>query len=135
MTANAVQKATLAIAAVVLAIAVLGYVAMASPVAAQTATTTSTSSAGSQGRMQAPGWGAGTPANVRGPLGQGPMMRGGHAMAQNQVNISVGQTFTVTSTQGKYFVPGTPSTNGTASGTLKFTVTGKLSGGYTLSVS
>ena len=45
----------------------------------------------------------------------------------------MGQTFTITSTSGKYFVVGS-KTNGTASGTLSFTVTGKLAGGYTLSL-
>ena len=54
--------------------------------------------------------------------------------SQSQVNIPVGQAITITSTQGRYFVVGTPSDNGTASGTLTFTVTGKLSGGYTLSL-
>lgn len=59
---------------------------------------------------------------------------GGRWSGQNQVNVVVGQTITLTSTSGKYFVVGTPKTNGTASGTLTFTVTGKLSEGYTLSV-
>jgi hypothetical protein len=53
---------------------------------------------------------------------------------QSQVNLSVGQTITVTSTSGEYTTIGTSSTNGTASGTLTFTVTGKLSEGYTLSL-
>jgi hypothetical protein len=53
---------------------------------------------------------------------------------QSQVSLSVGQTVTVTSTSGEYFVVGGPSTNGTASGTMTFTVTGKLSQGYTLSL-
>jgi hypothetical protein len=40
----------------------------------------------------------------------------------------------VTSTQGKFWVVGTPSDNGTASGTVTFTVTATLSEGYTLSI-
>jgi hypothetical protein len=46
----------------------------------------------------------------------------------------VGQTITVTSTQGEFWVPGLPSDNGTASGTVTFTVTAQLSEGYTLSI-
>ena len=65
-------------------------------------------------------------------LGNGGGMLG--ALAQSQPSLTVGQTFTITSTAGEYFVAGTPSTNGTASGALTFTVTGKLTGGYTLSI-
>jgi len=50
-------------------------------------------------------------------------------------NLTVGQTLTVTSTQGHYYVIGTPSNNGTASGAITFTVTAKLTEGYTLSIS
>ncbi len=53
---------------------------------------------------------------------------------QIPVNLSVGQTITITSTQGEYWVFGTPSQNGTASGVLTFTVTSKLAQGYTLSI-
>jgi hypothetical protein len=49
-------------------------------------------------------------------------------------SLTVGQTITVTSTQGSYYVIGTPSNNGTASGTITFTVTAKLTEGYTLSI-
>ena len=49
-------------------------------------------------------------------------------------NLTVGQTITVTSSRGSYYVVGTPSSNGTASGTVTFTVTSKLSEGYTLSI-
>jgi uncharacterized protein YjeT (DUF2065 family) len=128
MTANTVQKATLAIAATVLVLVVVGYFAMAPPVAAQTTTNTPTSSSGSQPRLQGAGMMMG------GAFRQGPKM-GGEGWAPSQVNISVGQKFTITSTTGKYFVSGTPSKNGTASGTLTFTVTGKLATGYTLSIS
>jgi hypothetical protein len=40
----------------------------------------------------------------------------------------------VTSSQGSYHVVGTTSDNGTASGGVTFTVTSKLSEGYTLSI-
>lgn len=53
---------------------------------------------------------------------------------QSQVNLSNGQTITVTSTSGEYTTISSYSANGTASGTLAFTVTGKLSQGYTLSL-
>jgi hypothetical protein len=128
MTANTVQKATLAIAATVLVLVVVGYFAIAPPVAAQTTTNTSTSSSGSQARLQGAGMMMG------GAFRQGPKSMGAFGLAASQVNISVGQSFTITSTAGKYFVSGTPSTNGTASGTLTFTVTGKLAAGYTLSI-
>lgn len=128
MTANTVQKATLAIAATVLVLVVVGYFAMAPPVAAQASTSTSTTS---QTRVPGPGMMNGFGAG--GAFRQnGPMAAPGRAPAQ--VNISVGQTFTITSTSGEYYVPGNRNTNGTASGTLTFTVTGKLSEGYTLSV-
>ena len=64
-----------------------------------------------------------------GPLGGGP---GGQSPA---TTFTIGQTITLTSTSGNYFVVGTQGkTNGTASGTLTFTVTGKLTGGYILNV-
>jgi len=130
------QKPTLAIVAALVVIAVFGYVMLASPVAAQTATSTASSSTASQttgqqrGQMTAPR-SRGGPFQQSWPNPNGARVR---QLEQNQVNISVGQTFTITSTQGKYFVPGSTSANGTASGTVTFTVTGKLSEGYTLSL-
>ena len=59
---------------------------------------------------------------------------GGPFGAQNTANLAVGQKVTVTSSQGSYFEVGTPTNNGTASGTITFTVTSKLSQGYTLSI-
>ena len=130
MQTNTVQKATLAIAATVLALVVVGYFAMAPPVAAQTSTSTSTTA-----QTRVPGSGMMNGFGAGGAFRQnGPMTAPGRAPAQTQVNISVGQTFTITSSSGEYFVPNNRSTNGTASGTLTFTVTGKLSEGYTLSV-
>ncbi len=53
---------------------------------------------------------------------------------QNTVNLTAGQTITVTSSQGTFQVMGTSSSNGTASGTITFTLTSKLAEGYTLSI-
>ena len=72
------------------------------------------------------GWGTGFQ-NWSGP--PGPLLA-----QQNAVNLTVGQTITITSSSGYYYVVGTPSSNGTASGTITFTVTSKLSEGYTLSI-
>lgn len=52
-----------------------------------------------------------------------------------RADVSVGQTITFTSTSGQYFVAGHRSENGTASGTITFTVTGNLTEGFTLSIS
>ena len=60
--------------------------------------------------------------------------RGGGFQFQSPVSLTVGQTITITSTQGKFLVYATPTKNGTASGTLTFTVTGKLAMGYALSL-
>ena len=89
-----------------------------------TTTTTSTSSNGvytDWRGMGAEGFGPGS-----GRFGFGP---------QSAPTLSVGQTITISSAQGEYYVAGTPSTNGTASGTITFTVTAKLTEGYTLSIS
>ncbi|HEV2389675.1 MAG TPA: hypothetical protein VGS04_03020 [Nitrososphaerales archaeon] len=48
--------------------------------------------------------------------------------------LTVGQVFNITSTQGHFRVVGDKSENGTASGTVTFTVTGKFANGYTLSM-
>jgi hypothetical protein len=48
--------------------------------------------------------------------------------------LAVGQVITITSTQGHFTVVGDKSENGTASGTITFTVTGKFAGGYSLSI-
>jgi hypothetical protein len=128
MTTNTMQKATLAMAATALVLVVVGYFAVAPQVAAQTPTTTTTTSTALQQRMSGLGM-----MNGR-ALGRAGGMFGVQGAIQSQLNIVVGQTFTITSTSGNYYLAGTPSTNGTASGTLTFTVTGKLSEGYTLSL-
>jgi hypothetical protein len=48
--------------------------------------------------------------------------------------LTVGQVINITSTQGHFKVVGDKSENGTASGTVAFTVTGKFASGYTLSI-
>lgn len=51
-----------------------------------------------------------------------------------RVQLTVGQTITLTSVAGRYHVTGDPGVNGTASGTVTLQVTGVLSGGYTMSI-
>lgn len=71
--------------------------------------------------------GLGFRGNGRGPFGSG--------RAGQTATFTTGQTITLTSTKGTYFVVGTNGkTNGTASGTLTFTVTGKLTAGYILNI-
>lgn len=54
--------------------------------------------------------------------------------SQQVVTIPTGTTITITSTQGQFRVFGNPSENGTASGTLTFTVDSNLSSGYVLTI-
>jgi hypothetical protein len=49
-------------------------------------------------------------------------------------NLTIGQTITLTSSSGQYTEVNDSSVNGTASGNLTFTVTGKLAEGYILSL-
>ena len=60
-------------------------------------------------------------------------VRSAHSPAQ-KIQLSAGQTVTLTSLAGGYWVVGDPGSNGTASGTMTLQVTGALSGGYTISV-
>jgi hypothetical protein len=91
--------------------------------------TTSTQTGGDQDDLRV------TFSDAKGNQGPSPYHQGdGRFQHQSPVNLTVGQTITVTSTQGNYWVIGTTSTNGSASGTLTFTVTSKLSAGYTLSL-
>ncbi len=135
MTTTRTKAATIGVLAVALAIT-LAYSALALPASAQAQTSNSTTSNSSSsgtatstttappGRLGGPGWG---------PFGAGPL-RGGHGLGQQPANLTVGQTITITSSSGNYVVVGNHDQNGTASGTLTFTVTGKLAGGYTLSI-
>jgi hypothetical protein len=56
------------------------------------------------------------------------------ANAASIPGLAVGQTITITSTQGHYKVVGDKTVAGNASGTMTFTVTGKFAGGYSLSI-
>lgn len=140
------KTATVAAVAVTLVAAMLAYSAMVLPASAQTAATSSTSTSASNsntaiasgqwGGPQGPGGHAGPfqggfPGGFQGGQGRdGP----GRAPQLQQANLTVGQTITVTSTQGKFYVVGEANDTGTASGTVTFTVTGKLAAGYTLSI-
>ncbi len=58
----------------------------------------------------------------------------GFGQPQSKVTVPVGQAIAFTSTTGQYVIVGTTSTNGTASGSLVFTVSNNLAEGYTLSI-
>jgi hypothetical protein len=51
-----------------------------------------------------------------------------------KIQLTPGETITLTSVAGGYWVVGQPSSNGTASGTMTLQVTGALKAGYTISV-
>ncbi len=123
--------AVVALGAAVMA-ALLAYPAFATTAPTNTSpTTTSGSAAAASIAATAPvpnGMhpGPGIWANGGGPHGDG---RG----SQTTTTFTTGQTVTLTSTKGEFFVVGSNGkTNGTASGTLTFTVTGKLTAGYIL---
>ncbi len=114
-------------------IALLLYI-VAAPVAAQTAGTTTQTSA-TPSSTSTSNWVGGFQWSPGGPFPGGAQApQGGWMQAQPGPNISVGEIITVTSTQGHFVSVGTGGENGTASGTLTFSVTGKLSQGYTLSL-
>ncbi len=126
---------TTIVAALAIVGALAGYAALSASASTGLLASTSTNSATSNlitysTPMQQGGHG--------GPGGQGgfggPRMgiQGGH---QNEVNLTVGQTITITSTSGRSYQVGSTTVNGTASGTFTFTVTGKLSTGYVMSIS
>lgn len=137
MTKN-FKAATLAATAVALTALLLAYPALVAPAAAQTSTTSTTSSAASTTYAY--------PGGLGGP-GQGPPGRGGQGFGGLQqgagpgfgqgprVNVTDGETFPITSSSGQYVVVGDDADNGTASGTITFTVTGSLTDGDTLSIS
>jgi hypothetical protein len=150
MTTKMTKAVTVGALVATLAI-MLAYSALILPATAAqapsstTATTTGTSSATSSTSaattMNAPPGPGGGPGGViiiqggqvRGGPGSGPF--GGRAQYQaEQVNMTVGQKITITSTKGEYVAIANHDDNGTASGTLTFTVSGKLAGGYTLSI-
>lgn len=130
------RAATIGIVAAALTV-MLAYSAFILPASAQQAPSTTTTSSSATSTST-----SGTsPPSPPGPQGHGGGWffqagpgRGGPFGQQAQVSLSVGQTITITSTSGEYMVASNHSENGTASGTLTFTVTGKLSEGYTLSI-
>lgn len=130
------------ITAIALVAAFLGAMVLLRPASAQTNPTTTTGT--SSGSFSAPWMRQG--ANFSAPFGGGgfpPFPNGGHKSQFGwfgpfqgpEANLAMGQTFTLTSTKGEYREVNDSSVNGTASGTLTFTVTGKLSQGFTLSLS
>lgn len=68
------------------------------------------------------------------PFGGPPSRGGGGHGPPTPVTIANGQAITVTSTKGEFRVVGNRDKNGTASGTLTFTVAGKLSSGYIMTI-
>jgi hypothetical protein len=132
MTTKNFKAATLAAGAVALTALLLVYPALATPAPAQTSTGTSTSSATSTAYGNPGGQGG----QGQGPPGLGGPGRGGPGFGQGQkVNVTDGETFTIASTSGRYAVVGSTTDNGTASGSITFTVTGSLTAGDTLSIS
>jgi hypothetical protein len=55
-------------------------------------------------------------------------------MTSQKIQLTDGQTITLTSVAGGWWVVGDRATNGTASGMMTFQVTGVLKGGYIISV-
>ena len=126
------QIAVVALGAAVV-VAFLAYPAFATTASTNNSPTTSSNSAASASTAAPP---------MGGPLHRiaaffggrgGPF--GGRGGQGSTATFTTGQTITLTSTSGEYFVVGTQGkTNGTASGTLTLTVTGKLTAGYILNV-
>jgi len=129
MKTRTAQLTAIAGIAIAAALLVSPYVIAATTTTTNTSTNSSTSSSTTNKSNTCP----------QGPAmgrGLGGAMTGGpdQFYSQSTATLTVGQTITATSTQGEYHVIGTPSSNGTASGTITFTVTGQLSEGYTLSI-
>ena len=128
--------AAFALGAAVVAV-LLAYPAFASVASTNGSPTTTSGSATAAGAMAPGNVNAGAPNELRpGPAhwADGRGQRGG-ARGNPATTFSNGQTITLTSTKGAYFIVGTNGkTNGTASGTLTFTVTGKVTSGYVLNV-
>ncbi len=117
---------------------------LASPWVIAATSTTSTSGASTSSSSTSSGSPTGnanytmcqqSPGPMRGFGREGMAGPPGQVFMQSGASLTVGQTITVTSTQGEYHLIGDPSVNGTASGTITFTVTSKLDQGYTLSMS
>jgi hypothetical protein len=137
MTTNTTKTATVAVAALALVAMTLAYSALVLPASAQLASTSTTTSTTPTTQTATPT----SPSNSIRPqwAGQAAPFRGGGERGEGrgnlqQANLTVGQTITMTSTSGKYYAVGSTTKNGTASGTVTFTVTGKLSAGWTVSL-
>jgi len=143
MTPRTTKAVTIGAAAVAVVAVLLVYTAVISPAYAQTTSPSTSASnrwpqAGNSYQFPGPGMGMqrgnGAPFQRGGGPNGGAWPGGRFGRQASQVSLSVGQTITVTSTQGEYRTVGSASTNGTASGSVTFTVTGKLTNGYTLSL-
>lgn len=130
------------ITAIALVAAFLGAMVLLRPASAQTSPTATTGTFSSsfsspwarQGvNFSAPFRGGGFPPFPNG--GYHSQWGGFGPFEGPEANLAMGQTITLTSTSGEYREVNDSSVNGTASGTLTFTVTGKLSQGFTLSLS
>jgi hypothetical protein len=133
MTTNTTKTATVAVAALALVAMTLAYSALVLPASAQLASTSTTTSTTPTTQTATPT----SPSNSIRPqwAGQAAPFRGGEGRGNlQQANLTVGQTITMTSTSGKYYAVGSTTKNGTASGTVTFTVTSKLSAGWTVSL-
>lgn len=148
MTTKTTKAVTVGALAAALAI-MLAYSALILPASAQApTTTTTTTSTGSSTATPSASSTTGSTSAPPGPVckqgvgpgwmvvqGRGGPMGGPFGFStQAQANLTVGQTITITSSRGEYVAIANPDDNGTASGTITFTVTGKLAGGYTLSI-
>ena len=137
MTAKFAKTAVVTASVIAIVAALLAYPALTTANAQTSTSSQTTSPSGTSS------WTGGTDqAWAPGTGGMGPPPQGGRGMGgpgfggpQGRVSVPVGQKITFTSTRGEYFIVGTPSKNGTASGSVAFTVSGNLTEGYTLSVS
>ena len=138
------QTATL-IAIVAVAAGLAGYAAATQgpsiihAFAASTTNTSTTSTSTNSTNPTCPNMGEGQSVMIGSPVGQfgppqfqsGPV---GYQSYQAPTSIASGTTITITSTSGEFRVFGSPTTNGTASATLTFTVNSLLSRGYVLTL-
>ena len=131
------QTATI-IAIVAVAAGLAGYAAATQgpsiihAFAASTSNTTQTTTTSNNStNLVCPNMGGGHSVMIGSPMGQfGPP----GFQSQNQVSIASGTSITITSTSGEFTVFGSPTTNGTASATLTFSVASQLSRGYVLTL-
>ena len=124
------------VAAIAVTVAIIGALALSSSASSPSPNTTTNATTNT---LPFPSWapnGSGQflgQTESRPPSFQGssPMMG---CFRGTEANLSVGQTITITSTNGRYFITSSPDQNGTASANFTFTVTGKFESGYALSL-